>query len=105
MSTQQFTFTFASLEQITEFAQAWIRSNPKDQQLEIKSEAEQKHPIEMGCGLSTRTMNVLRAENLKYMEEVMKLGALGLRRSPNVGAKTISEIEDWARANNMWWAK
>lgn len=99
MTTQQFTFTFSSIQQVTEFAEAWLNGAKG-----IPRVAPEKHRIDE-ASISVRTANCLRAENLTYMEEALELGQLGLRRSPNIGKRTIDEIDEWARQHNLSWGK
>ena len=97
MTAQQFIFTFSSIQQVTEFAEAWLngtKDNPKP--------APQKHRIEE-APISARAANCLRAEGLVYMEDALEFGRFNLARTPTIGKKTMDEIEQWAKQFNMSW--
>ena len=97
MSTQQFIFTFSSIQQVTAFAEAWL-NGAKD----LPKSAPQKHRIEE-ASISARTVNVLRAERLEYMEDALEYGRFKLAKIPTVGKKALDEIEAWAKQFDMWW--
>jgi DNA-directed RNA polymerase alpha subunit len=97
MTTQQFTFTFSSIRQVTEFAEAWL-NGAKD----LPRPAPQKHRIEE-APISVRTANCLRAEGFVYMEDALEFGRVKLGRIETIGQKTLNEIDGWAKQFNMWW--
>lgn len=97
MTAQQFTFTFSSIQQVTEFAEAWLNGAKS-----IPRVAPEKHRIDE-ASISVRTANCLKAEGLTYMEEALALGQTGLLRFPIVGKKTVEEIGEWAKRHNLTW--
>jgi len=51
--------------------------------------------------ISVRTYNVLRAANVKFIEDIQQFTVSDILRLPNGGKKTLAEIEKLLRINDL----